>query len=127
MCFEQPKRTEYAFHVYQHVPVQNSSPVIMVSAFHTFSSAMDSQTVWISQMIHLVVEENAKLTSGSVGESLILDFFFSIVDIKISSSKIFKFIQSFIYFTFHKSYRYGTSCLYIIDKNIYRCYKMWHE
>ena len=51
--------------------MQNSSPVIMVSAFHTFSSAMDSQTVWISQMNHLVVE-NAKLMSGSVGKSFIL-------------------------------------------------------
>lgn len=54
--------------------MQNSSPVIMVSAFHTFSSAMDFQTVWISQMNHLVVEENAKLTSGSVGKSFILAY-----------------------------------------------------
>ena len=52
--------------------MQNSSPVIMVSAFHAFSSAMDSQTVWISQTNHLVVEENAKLTSGSVGKIFIL-------------------------------------------------------
>lgn len=52
--------------------MQNSSPVIMVSAFHTFSFAMVSQTVWISQMNHLVVEENAKLLSGSVGKSFIL-------------------------------------------------------
>lgn len=52
--------------------MQNSLPIIMVSAFHMFSSAMDSQTVWISQMNHLVVEENAKLMSRSVGESFIL-------------------------------------------------------
>ena len=51
--------------------MQNSSPVIMVSAFHMFISAMDSQTVWISQMNHLVVEENAKLMSGSVGKSFL--------------------------------------------------------
>jgi len=55
-----------------HVPVQNSSPVIMVSAFHTFSSAMDFQTVWISQMNHLVVEENAKLMSGSAEMGVVL-------------------------------------------------------
>jgi hypothetical protein len=42
---------------------------MMVSAFHVFSSVTDSQTVWISQMNHLAVEENAKLMNGSVGKS----------------------------------------------------------
>jgi hypothetical protein len=45
---------------------------MMVSAFHMFSSAMVSWTVWISQMNHLAVEENAKLMSGSVGKLFIM-------------------------------------------------------
>jgi hypothetical protein len=55
--------------VYQHVLLQTSSPVMMVSVFHMLSSVMGSQIVRTSQMNHLAVEENAKVMNGSVGKS----------------------------------------------------------
>jgi F0F1-type ATP synthase assembly protein I len=55
--------------MYQHVQLQTSSPVMMVSVFLILGFVMASQIVRTSQMNHLAVGENVKVMNGSVGKS----------------------------------------------------------